>query len=219
MKTLLEFRLDDDRVRFLVSTDEKLARLISYIGSVDLEIENDGFQCIVKYIIGQQISDKARETIWQRLCNLCNDIKPDTILNLPVADLRNVGLSGRKVETIKNLSTCLVEKRLQFEKMHCLSNEEIITQLTSVKGIGRWTAEMYIIFSLGRDNVLSSGDGTIRRSIQWIYNLEVVPDKSEIPYYFTKWKGYETIVSAYFWKSIALDLQKKPFNTIFIEGR
>lgn len=214
----LAFKLCDERVQFLVTTDDKLARLIAYIGDVNLEIESDGFQCIVKYIVGQQISDRARETIWQRLCNLCGDVTPDRIHNLSYEALRSVGLSGRKIEYIKNLSVSLTKKEIEFEKLPRFSNEEIIDRLTSVKGIGRWTAEMYIIFSLGRVNVLSKGDGTIRRSIQWMYNLKSLPCENEVMYYFKKWNGYETIVSAYFWESIALGLQQKPFDTIFTEG-
>lgn len=218
MKTSLEFKLYDERVQSLITTDDKLARLIGYIGNVDLEVENDGFQCIVKYIIGQQISDKARETIWQRLCNLCENLTPNRIYDLPYETLRSVGLSGRKVEYIKNLSISLIKKEIDFEKLSCLSNDEIVDRLTSVKGIGRWTAEMYIIFSLGRINVLSKSDGTIRRSLQWMYKLESLPGEKEVTYLFNRWKGYETIVSAYFWKSIALGLQQKPFDTIFTEG-
>ena len=215
MRTLLEFKLSDERVRFLVSTDTKLAKLITYIGDADLEIEKDGFQCIVKYIIGQQISDRARETIWQRLRNICKDLTPAGINNLSVKDLRSIGLSGRKVEYIKNLTKYVIEREIEFEKLQYMSNEEIIETLTSIKGIGRWTAEMYIIFSLGRINVLAKGDGTIRRSIQWMYKLETLPSANELTYYFDKWKGYETIVSAYFWKSIVLGLQQNSFDNIF----
>lgn len=214
MKMLLEFKEDDSRVRFLAGTDEKLARLIAYIGDVDLLIEKDGFCCIVKYIVGQQISDRARETIWQRLCNLCGTVSPERISNLLDEDLRSIGLSGRKVEYIRNISRCVINKEIDFKQLQDHANSEIIDRLTSVKGIGRWTAEMYIIFSLGRINVLSKGDGTIQRSIQWMYKLEELPNPNELEVYFNKWKGYETIVSAYFWKSISLGLQQKTFDNI-----
>lgn len=211
----MEFKLDEERVQFLVRTDKKLAKLITCIGDVNLEVEEDGFQCIVKYIVGQQISDKARETIWQRLCGFDEKLTPAGIDSLPEEELRSIGLSGRKVEYIKNFSKCLVEKEVELKKLQCLPNEEIIDRLTSVRGIGRWTAEMYIIFSLGRVNVLSKGDGTIRRSIRWMYNLETLPNASELIYYFNKWKGYETIVSAYLWKSSELGLQQNAFDDIF----
>lgn len=212
MKTRLSFKLCDESVQYLINTDDRLAKLITHIGDVDLEIEKDGFQCVVKYIVGQQISDKARETLWQRLCNSCKNLTPSGISDMPDEDLRGIGLSGRKIEYIKNLSRCLIDKKIEFKKLHYLSNEEIIDKLTSVKGIGRWTAEMYIIFSLGRVDVLSKGDGTIRRSIQWMYNLEILPNANDLTFYFDKWKGYETIVSAYFWKSIALGLQQDAFD-------
>lgn len=219
MKTLLEFKLDDERVRFLAGTDDKLAKLITCIGDTDLEIEKDGFRCIVKYIVGQQISERARETIWQRLCNQCEDLTPIGISNLHDEDLRNIGMSGRKVEYIRNLARCLSEKEIEFGKLQDCSNNEIIDRLTSVRGIGPWTAEMYIIFSLGRVNVLSKSDGTIRRSIQWMYKLEDLPSANELTDYFNKWKGYETIVSAYFWKSSALGLQTTAFDNILCKRR
>lgn len=218
MKNILEFNINDKEIQFLINTDEKLGYLIKYIGNVKLELEKDGFQCIVKYVIGQQISDKARETIWRRLCNLCKEVKPVEVLNQTQEDLRGIGLSNRKIECIRLFSSYLMNKKIEFKKFEVLSNEEIINSLTFVKGIGRWTAEMYIIFSLGRVDVLSKSDGTIRRSIQWMYNLKKLPSEKEIACYFKKWKNYETIVSIYFWKSISLGLQRVPFNVIFLEG-
>ena len=218
MKKILEFDINDKRIQFLASTDSKLHYLIKYIGNVDLEIEANGFACIVKYIVGQQISDKARETIWKRLCDLCGDITPGKMVNQAHENMRKIGLTNRKIECIQSFSYCLIEKVIELEQLVLLPNEEIINKLISIKGIGRWTAEMYIIFSLGRIDVLSKGDSTIRRSIQWMYNLENLPSEKEVACYFKKWTGYETIVSLYFWRSISLGLQRTSFNNILSEG-
>ena len=91
-----------------------------------------------------------------------------------------------------------------------------IEDLTKIKGIGRWTAEMYLIFSLGREDILSKSDGTIKRTIKWMYNLSELPTSQDIKIYFEKWKGYETIVSTFLWKSIELDLVKNEFSKITI---
>ena len=215
----LKYDLNDEKVQYLIRTDKTLERLIRYIGTSELAMEQDGFKCLVKYIVGQQISDKARETIWQRICTIFGNVTPDIMFSTGTSDLREVGLSSRKVEYIKILAESVVEKRINFEEFKNFSNEEIITRLTALKGIGQWTAEMYLIFSLGRENVLSKGDGTIRRTIQWMYGLEDLPSSKELAKFFINWNEYATIVSSYLWKSISLGLTQKPFDeAISVQG-
>ena len=211
----LHYDLDNEKVKYLISTDEKLGKLIRYINKTELILEEDGFKCIVKYIIGQQISDKARETIWQRVCSaLKNEVTPEKIIEINDNELRKVGLSERKVNYIKILASAVISKDINFYDFKKLTNEEIIKKLTALKGIGQWTAEMYLIFSLGRENVFSRGDGTIRRTIQWMYDLEKLPSPEILIKYFSSWTQYATIVSSYLWKSIELGLVQKPFNEI-----
>lgn len=210
----LHYDLDNEKVKYLISTDEKLGKLIRYINKTELIIEEDGFKCIVKYIIGQQISDKARETIWQRVCAILKNITPEKILAINDNELRKVGLSERKINYIKILASAVISEDINFYDFKELTNEEIIKKLTALKGIGQWTAEMYLIFSLGRENVLSKGDGTIRRTIQWMYDLEKLPSSEILLKYFSSWTQYATIVSSYLWKSIELGLVQKTFNEI-----
>lgn len=211
----LHYDLDNEKVKYLISTDEKLGKLIRYINKTELILEEDGFKCIVKYIIGQQISDKARETIWQRVCSaLKNEVTPEKIIEINDNELRKVGLSERKVNYIKILASAVISEDINFYYFKKLTNEEIIKRLTALKGIGQWTAEMYLIFSLGRENVFSKGDGTIRRTIQWMYDLEKLPSPEILIKYFSSWTQYATIVSSYLWKSIELGLVQKPFNEI-----
>ena len=210
----LNYDLDNEKVKYLIGTDEKLSKLIRYINKSELIIEEDGFKCIVKYIIGQQISDKARETIWQRVCTVLENVTPEKILVTSDEKLKKVGLSERKVTYIKILATAILDGNINFSEFKKLTNEEVIKKLTTLKGIGQWTAEMYLIFSLGRENVLSKGDGTIKRTIQWMYDLEELPSSERLVEYFSSWTQYATIVSSYFWKSIELELLRKPFNDI-----
>lgn len=211
----LHYDLDNEKVKYLISTDEKLGKLIRYINKTELILEEDGFKCIVKYIIGQQISDKARETIWQRVCSAFkNEVTPEKIIEINDNELRKVGLSERKVNYIKILASAVISEDINFYDFKKLTNEEIIKKLTALKGIGQWTAEMYLIFSLGRENVFSKGDGTIRRTIQWMYDLEKLPSPEILIKYFSSWTQYATIVSSYLWKSIELGLVQKPFNEI-----
>ena len=212
--TSLKYDIKDHRVQYLISTDDSLGRLIRYLVSSELTIEEDGFQCLVKYIIGQQISDKARETLWSRLLHICVSVTPSAVLSMDSAELRGIGLSGRKVEYIKVLANSVIDSTIDFGTFPTLTNAEIIAKLTALKGIGSWTAEMYLIFSLGREDVLSRNDGTIKRTIQWMYALNKLPSSKEIASYFSKWNQYATIVSAYLWKSVALGLTQHSFDEV-----
>ncbi|MCI8793351.1 MAG: DNA-3-methyladenine glycosylase 2 family protein [Eubacterium sp.] len=215
-RTILKYDLSDERVQYLIRTDELLGKLIRYIGTSELVIERDGFKCLVKYIIGQQISDKARETIWMRLCTTLNSVTSDVMLGISNHEIRRLGISSRKVECIKTLAESVIKKKIDFEKFVVLSNEEIITKLTALKGIGQWTAEMYLIFSLGREDVLSKGDRTIRHAIQWLYDLKELPSPKILVEYFVSWMEYATIVSSYLWKSMFLGLTQKPFCEVVL---
>lgn len=211
---VLSYNLADRKVQYLIDTDAVLGRLVRYIGDSELIIEEDGFKCLVKYIVGQQISDKARETIWQRVCNTWGDVTPELMLSVSDADLRGVGLSGNKVKYIKTLARSINEGEIDFGRLQGLANEEIIDRLTLLSGIGRWTAEMYLIFSLGREDVLSKGDGTIKRTIQWMYGLQSLPSAEVVAEHFANWTKYATIVSSYLWKAIALGLTQKSFDVV-----
>lgn len=216
---VLKYDLNDVRVQYLIHTDEMLGKLIRYIGTSELIIEKDGFKCLVKYIVGQQISDKARETIWKRICTAFSNVTADFLLTISNGELCGLGITRRKAECIKTLAENVVKKRIDFGEFLSLSNEEIITKLTAIKGIGQWTAEMYLIFSLGRENVLSKGDRTIRRTIQWLYDLKEFPSSKVLAEYFVNWMEYATIVSSYLWKSISLGLTQIPFcETILSQG-
>lgn len=212
MEIKKKYSLDDVSVQFLVLSDERLGKLIKVIGNSAIELETDGFKCLVKYIIGQQISDKARETIWQRVCSSFVNVSPRLILKSEDSKLLKLGLTNRKVICINSLAYNIVIGRINFESFLGLSNEEITSALTSIKGIGTWTAEMYLIFSLGRENVVSTSDGTIRRTVQWLFNLSEIPSPYAITRYFEKWDPYGTIASSFLWKANALGITHKSFD-------
>lgn len=215
----LKYDLNDYRVQYLIKTDENLAKLIKYIKSSELVIEEDGFQCLVKFIIGQQISDKARDTIWKKFCLEVGSLTPHKIIQIEESELRRVGLTRKKIECIRTVARWVVEKKIVFENFYTLSNDIIIDNLTRIKGIGRWTAEMYLIFSLGREDILAQGDGTIKRTIQWMYDLHELPSDAEIERFFDNWRKYATIVSLFLWKAIALGLTNKPFSKAVSEEK
>ncbi|MCM1244294.1 MAG: DNA-3-methyladenine glycosylase 2 family protein [Roseburia sp.] len=212
--TYVKYDLSNEKVCYLIQTDEMLGELIRYIKTCELAIEEDGYKCLVKYIVGQQISDKARETIWQRFYVTFGNVTPEILLAANISEFRKIGLSRNKVDYIKNLAACIVEKKINFEQLSMLSNKKIITELTSLRGIGEWTAEMYLIFSLGRNDVFAKGDATIRRAIQWMYNLKELPSLKVLTGYFNNWIKYATIASLFLWKATTLGLIKEPFSKI-----
>lgn len=209
-----KYNLDNEKVQFLIKSDKKLALVIKYIKKCNILLEKDDFKCLVKYIIGQQISDKTREVIWQKLCTKYNDISPKTMSIVDDQELRNLGICRQKINYIKNLSFAILNNEINFKEFKNLSNQEIINKLTKIKGIGNWTAEMYLIFSLGRENVLSRGDNTLKRVLKWLYGLEKLPSNNDVEKYFKKWEEYSTIVSAYFWEAIAMNLLVKDIDDL-----
>lgn len=211
---IVKYDINNQKVKKLLSSDTHLNQLIKCIQFSELILEPDGFSCIIKYIIGQQISDKAREKIWSRFKLKFKPITPQKILSINNNEIKSIGLSERKVDTIKRIASEIVNGNLKFNNYKLYTNEQIIEDLTKIKGIGRWTAEMYLIFSLGRENVLSQTDSTIKRTIKWMYNLTDLPNQKEVKMYFEKWAGYETIVSTFLWKAIELDLVKTKFSDI-----
>ena len=204
-----KYNLNNKKVQFLINSDEKLGKLIKHIKSCQILIEDDGFKCIIEYIIGQQISDKTRKVIWDKMCEKYKDISPKTIMNISESELRDLGICKQKVTYIKNLASAVINKEIIFNDFKKSTNQEITNKLTKIKGIGNWTVEMYLIFSLGRENVFSKGDHTIKRVIKWMYNLENLPNNTELERYFSNWLQYATIVSAYFWEAISNDIMSK----------
>ena len=211
---IIKYDINSDKVKYLMTTDECLNKLIKYVKNTELIIEPDGLSCLIKYVIGQQISDKARETIWNKFKNKFKFINANDILKIDNDEIKSVGLSERKVDSIKRIALEIVNDNLKFDKYIYYTNEQIIEELIKIKGVGRWTAEMYLIFSLGREDVLSKSDGTIKRTIKWMYNLPVLPTNQHIKQIFDKWNGYETIVSTFLWKSIELNLIQNEFSKI-----
>lgn len=210
--SLITYHKCDLRIQPILNSDVLLNRLICHLGTATIEIEEDGFKCLVKYIIGQQISDKARETIWKRMSSYLSNVSPEEILTAPSDSLRELGLSGRKVQTIKQLASNVLEGKINFESHQNLSNTEIISILTTVKGIGKWTAEMYLIFSLNRLDILSLGDGTVQRAIGWIYPQDY--QNRSLATFRALWQPYATIISAFLWKASALGLMQSPFDEV-----
>lgn len=208
----LQFVRDDAILQTLSASDPVLAGLIEKIGDYELSLRGDYFPALVRSIIGQQLSVTVARTIWSRTQDLCGEVYPETILNLSEEALRGVGLSRTKVVYIKDLAQKVTEGAIDFQNLIALPNSEIINQLTTVKGIGTWTAEMFLIFSLGRLDVLSLKDLGLKRAIQWLYGLKKFPTEGTMLKYGKKWAPHQTVASLYLWEVINRGLIKEPIK-------
>lgn len=159
------------------------------------------FADLAETIISQQLSGRAASTIFGRFKRLCGRITPENVLKLRDEDMRNCGLSNAKVQYTKDLAKHIKDKKINLAKISLLPNEEIINKLVQVKGIGRWTAEMFLMFTLGREDVFSHGDLGLRNAIKKLYQLDN-PTTKEIENIVQKWSPYRTWASRILWKSL-----------------
>lgn len=187
----------------LAANDSVLKPVIKHAGLCTIRPHKDYYGELVDSIISQQLSIKAAATILGRFKYLFGGKlpSPDQILASEHEDLRRAGLSGAKANYVRDLAQHIVSGKLELEKFDNLSNEEIIKELTAVKGIGEWTAHMFLMFAMARLNVLAVGDLGIRAGIQKLYSLNYLPAVKEIEKIARKnnWHPYETVACWYIW--------------------
>ncbi len=203
MKKYLETTKEIDK--FLSEKDSILAGVIDEIGQIRREVDEDHFKSLVKSIVSQQLSTKVAKIIYTRLETLCkNKIEYKVILDLEDEKLREIGLSYSKISYIKNLAMAVNENVVSFDKIEYLTDEEIIAMLTKVKGIGQWTAEMFLMFSLGREDVFSFGDGGLQNAVKNLYKIDGKIKKSELQDIGKNWAPYRSYASLYLWEYLKL---------------
>ena len=191
-------------IQHLQRVDPVMRALIDQAGPFTLKLERDRFGMLVRSILSQQISTKAARSIRRKLEER---LKPHSVSAAIIQEqsedeLRAVGLSRQKVSYLKDLAGRVLDKRLRLNQVGRLSDEAAIEELIQVKGIGRWTAQMFLMFSLGRLDVFPHEDLVIRSSIQELYQFEGLPSKRELLAIAEPWKPYSTVASWYCWRSI-----------------
>lgn len=195
----------DDPILFL-RKDQALADVIDKVGEYKLKKKNHHFAVLVESIISQQIATSAADAIFKRFKELYPSFPTASeVLATRKSKLRKIGLSGMKIEYIKDLARHVDEGILDMSLLPKMSDEEVISKLTQVKGIGRWTAEMFLIFSLGRQDVFPVGDLGLRKGVQLLFSLPEIPKPREVEKMGQVWKPYRTIVTWYLWKSQKFD--------------
>lgn len=197
----------------LAQADPVLAELIERYGLVARERNRPPLYALMGAIVGQQISVKAAAAIMGRLLALLpagQQVSAEALAEVPFEQLRAVGLSTAKAKYMHDLASRIASGALDLEQLPTLDDEDVIAQLCQVKGIGRWTAEMFLIFSLGRLDVLAVDDLGLRAGIQRAYGLAELPKSAAIRAMAESWRPYRTIATFYFWQHLhATPLQSK----------
>ena len=186
---------------YLAEQDKILAGVISANTALVLEPPLGYFEALVRSIISQQISVKAAASIRGRLITE-TDLVPEKILNLGEAQVKAIGLSGQKTKYLKDLAAHFIENPAVFDHLDSLPDDEVIAELTSVKGIGVWTAQMFLMFTLQRPDVFAPGDRGLQLAMIKLYGLPETTKPIEYEEFAVRWQPYRTIASLHLWKSL-----------------
>ncbi|HEX5592777.1 MAG TPA: DNA-3-methyladenine glycosylase [Solirubrobacterales bacterium] len=198
----------------LAAADPTMAALIERVGKIDLatrlkrrkeERPADAYGALLRAIVGQQLSTKAARTIYLRVLDLFGGTtpSPEQLLEASEEDLRACGLSGRKTEYVRDLARHVLSGELELDRLEQLEDEQVIEEIVAVRGLGRWTAEMFLLFHLQRPDVLSGGDLGIRKAIQVEYGLEEMPTPTRVLEIGEPWRPHRSLASLYLWESLA----------------
>jgi DNA-3-methyladenine glycosylase II len=199
-----------EAVEHLRSSDQVMAGLIDGFGSPEEVLRRrgrrpgDAYGALLRAIVGQQLSTKAARSIFERLTALFDDRTP-TPAELIAADpeeLRGAGLSRPKVAYLRDLAERVEDGELELEHLAELPDEEVSAQLTAVKGLGQWSADMFLIFHLGRPDVFPVGDLGIRRAVQVQYGLDELPGPAELERIAERWRPHRSLAALYLWRSL-----------------
>ena len=186
----------------LLRSDKKLGPLIRRIGPCSMRITKDPFQTLVEAIIYQQLSEASATAITKRFLKLYKKFPtPRQVNNTTDKKLKDIGLSGTKINYMKGLAKLVVKKEIDFRKISKLSDEQVIEELTKIKGIGNWTAQIYLMFCLQRTDVFPVGDLGIQKGIRDLFSLKELPEPKTMEKFSARWKPNRSIACWYIWKS------------------
>ena len=195
----------------LAASDPVMAALIDRFGELTTESRRarrppmDAYGTLLRSVVGQQLSAKAAYTIYGRVLELFGGSTPapQELLDIDPRLLREAGLSGRKVEYVRDLAGHVISGELELDHLSELPDEEVIAEITAIRGFGVWSAQMFLIFFLGRPDVLPTGDLGIRNAVQAAYDLDEVPSPAEVERIGEPWRPHRSLASVYLWESLA----------------
>tara|TARA_B100000989_G_C19371906_1_gene397792 strand:+ start:34 stop:654 length:621 start_codon:yes stop_codon:yes gene_type:complete len=186
----------------LIKKDKRLGNIIKNYPKDFLFSKSDPFYTLARSIIGQQISVKAAQAVWDRFENKVRKVTPKNTANMHFMSMKACGLSRQKISYLKSLSDAILKKKINPKKWKEFTDEEIISELVTIKGIGRWTAEMFLIFNLCRPDIFPADDLGLIKGICNCYDLNYPIDKNTATIMSEKWKPYRSVATWYFWRSL-----------------
>jgi len=197
----------DDACRHLVKRDRVMKKLIPKFGDARLQSNGDAFTTLARSIVGQQVSTRSAQGTWRKLVAIVgrapdDALAPAAVLRLPEGTLRTVGLSGRKVEYLSDLARHFDDGAVHVAQWHDMEDEAIVEELVAIRGIGRWTAEMFLIFHLLRPNVLPLDDPNLLRGISENYFSGEPVSRAEARELGEGWSPYRSVATWYLWRSL-----------------
>jgi DNA-3-methyladenine glycosylase II len=188
--------------KHLMKKDRVMKRLIPQFGQACLQSRGDAFVTLARSVVGQQISVKAAQTVWDRFTKLSKRMTPAQVLRLKIDDMRGAGLSARKVEYLVDLALHFDSKAVHLDEWDVMEDEAIIAELMAIRGIGRWTAEMFLIFHLMRPDVLPLDDVGLINGISKSYFSGDTVSRSDAREVSQAWAPYRTVATWYIWRSL-----------------
>ena len=192
------FAYGERELSYLRQKDKRLGAVIDRIGHIDRAVDPDLFSSVVHHIIGQQISTKAQATIWQRIHDTLDSINAETILKAGVPALQALGMTFRKAEYITDFAEKVHTGAFDLNAVERMNDEDAIRALSSLKGIGVWTAEMILLFCLQRPDIFSYDDLAIRRGLRMVYHHREI-DRERFERYRRRFSPYGSVASLYLW--------------------
>ena len=201
-------------VKYLCQRDRRLAKVISMVGEISYTPYDDGFVFLVRQIVNQMLSNKVGAVLCGRLEGLCDGaVSPDAILKLEDDDIRGIGISRSKAGYIKNLAKASKEGIVCFDEYPAMTDDEVFRSLTSLRGIGAWSAKMYLIFALDRQDVLPYEDAAFLQGYGWTYSTDDVSPAS-VKKRCRKWSPYASAAARYMYRALDSGLTKRKFQLL-----
>ncbi|WP_210124169.1 MULTISPECIES: DNA-3-methyladenine glycosylase 2 family protein [unclassified Staphylococcus] len=205
--TQWQIDINDPVVQTLMNQDETLAKLIKQIGNIEITLRTNPLKSLIRSIIGQQITNTAASAISQKFSDaIHNQWTLESILSLKETQMKHIGLSKTKINYIQNLFAYIEQNKLDFANLHELDDKTVKQVLTQVKGIGRWTSEIFLIFTLKRENILPIFDVGLQRAAQWLYQTSTAERKKQLTLCAKQWHPYASYGAFYLWEAIHRNL-------------
>jgi DNA-3-methyladenine glycosylase II len=192
------FKYGSIEIDYLKKKDKKLAEAIDRIGMIEREVKPDLFAALISSIVAQQISAKAADTVWNRIVERFGEVTPERLAQISIEEIQQCGLSMRKASYIMGITEAVIKGELNLEELTKLSDDEVSQRLSELNGIGVWTAEMLMIFSMQRPDIVSWGDLAIRRGMMMLYHHKEL-SKERFERYRRRYSPYGSVASLYLW--------------------